>query len=96
MSKENNNTDNLKGFLQKNSIIITMYIITSIITILNLYTASLISPLKSDIQRVEAITLQNQRTLDKKEVLIDRIEVVVTKLEILEKRIDRIENKLDR
>jgi len=96
MSKENNNTDNLKGFLQKNSIIITMYIITSIITILNLYTASLISPIKSDIQRVEAITMQNQQILDKKEILIDRIEVIIKQLDILEKRIDRIENRLDR
>jgi hypothetical protein len=71
-------------------------VIATAITIANLYIASLLTPLKSDIQRVEAITMQNQQILDKKEILIDRIEVIIKQLDILEKRIDRIENRLDR
>ena len=96
MGKDDKNTNKQTAFLQKNSMQLFLLLLSSLITIANLFIASLLSPIKSDIQRVEAITLQNQQILEKKEVLIDKIEVIIKQLDTLEKRIDRIENKLDR
>lgn len=84
------------GFLAQNRMQLFLLSLSAGIAIVNLFIASLISPIKSDIQRVEAITLSNQKVLDKKEVLIDRIEVVISQLDSMERRLDRIENVLYR
>jgi len=88
-----------KGFLQfakeyRDVLQIVLTLSGILVLIANLYIASLIAPLKSDIARVDAIATQNQDMLVKKEALIDRIEVIIKQLDLLERRIERVEDKL--
>ena len=90
-----NYTNNwLMDYIKNNPLQVTLQIIGLGVLFVNLWLASQLSPLVSDIrsitQRVEAIEIRNE----KNEELIVRFIVVEEKVQNIEKIVERIENRL--
>ena len=84
----------LSAFIQNNKMQFFLLALTTLITIANLFIASLLSPLKGDIQRVEGIALEDHEKIDE---LIDTTNlnpVILERIQAIDTRLTRIENIL--
>lgn len=65
-----------------------------LVLIANLYIASLIAPIKGDINRVEAVAVQNAQILQNRREDIESIDVILNHIQDIDRRLDRIEDLL--
>jgi hypothetical protein len=89
-------TNGVVQFISDNKMQVFLLSLSTIITVANIYIASLLTPLKEDIRRVEARLDEDKieiKKIDERSSILGAINV---RLESMDKRLDRIENKLDR
>lgn len=85
-------TNGMGSFISQNKMQVFLLSLTTLITIANLYIASLLYPIKSDIQRIDAITNDNRKILNNRQQDIDSIDLILDKINGIDKRLERIEN----
>lgn len=88
--------DTLSDFIKSNKMQLLLLSLSTLITIANLWIASLLTPVKGDINRVEAIAIENRKILEKSQPRIEVVDVINSRLEDICNRLERIENRLDR
>lgn len=83
------------SFIKKNRMQILLLSLSTLITIANLYIASLLAPVHERIGEVEHIARANQKILEDRRSEIETIDVILTEIKDIKYRLERIENKLD-
>jgi hypothetical protein len=82
-------------FLSQNKMQFFLLSLTTIITIANLYIASLLVPVQVRLTQVEAQAIQNTKVIEDRAETIRKVSVIEGQLNGIVTQLDRIESKLD-
>lgn len=81
-------------FIQENKMQFFLLSLSTIVTIANLYIATLLSPLKSDIGRIESVMAEDHERVQLLSEKMVGIDICRISLEDIDSRLERIENFL--